>query len=200
MMWLLCAFSRPRQSAHVECQAERQRGARMLVVANGCEYHGRAHHIITLPTRGAVAALNTGLEWLRARARPSDWWARVDDDDEYLDGYADEVQRVASTGADFSGLPVTRTRLTDGSDVMFGAPTSQHCSGGTLAARLGSTLDFPEVWPGEDYAWAQTMLAAGRTFAAHAGKYVRVRHADNTSHITDAQLRLLGTAVQEKTS
>ena len=66
-LWMMCPFSRPEQAAHVEkIWTSQSIDCNLLIIANACIYEGKCTQLITLNEKGAVNALNTGLEYLRA--------------------------------------------------------------------------------------------------------------------------------------
>lgn len=166
-VWALCALSRPYELLRVihEFQQQTCRNKRIAIIENreglgACAKLGVFPDLLLHSESNQTIAKNVGLAALREIANPNDYWATWDDDDRNGPGRLEEVAKT-SCGADVLGKASFFMRLADGRLLQFTRPPS-NLWGGTLAARIGCSTDFPEVgrW-GEDEAWLQRMCKTG---------------------------------------
>jgi hypothetical protein len=160
---IIVPLYRPRAAARVWrcfCRQSHER-RRLVIVENGpavgaCARFGIRPDALLRSTTHKVAALNTGLHWLRKHGGGP--WAIWDDDDYYGPGYLAEMS-VALRTADIVGKPSLFVRRSDGSLWLFrreGQPLG-HSFGGH-----SDCIDFTDCgrW-GEDDRWLNDMLAVG---------------------------------------
>lgn len=196
MIWFLCAFSRSAQSIHVEKTWFRQNyPCNLLVIANGCEYFGKATHVINISNKAAVPALNAGLEYVRNND-PTGIFARMDDDDEYYDNYINEVN-YSLINSIWSAIPVTKIKLNNSEIINFGSKTIIGGSGGTLAGKIQYSCNFKDCFPIEDSRWCLDMK--NYKFSSRTSdNYIRIRHNGCYSKLTDEQFKMFNSFIDNE--
>jgi hypothetical protein len=192
MNWFICPFSRPTNVNLVESNWLNQNAkTNLLVIANGCEYKGKATHVISILEKSAIKALNIGIEYLKQN-HSKDNFARMDDDDIYLPGYIKDVE-YSLIDSDYSTIPVTNVKLTNNEIIQFGIKSSHIGSGGTIAGKISKSCYFRNIFPLEDYHWCEDMYNLKKKFKGrNSNNYIRVRHADCVSKMTDEQFKMAG--------
>ena len=202
-IWMITGLHDARWTANVAENFLRQKYLfrRLIVVENGdCIGSAQFSELLTrdyvkLQSEGGPAQpLNAALAWLRENASPDDWFCKCDSDDYYGPGYLDSVAQAATSGADYAGRASLYIRTTDGRLwYIEGEPNGHLFHGPTLAARIGSALDFPVVaqW-GEDEGWCRAMRDAGKrpnTIGPESFCYQRWSDYGHTWPCTDYELR-----------
>ena len=144
MFWIIVPFSRPQQSQHIQkCWKSQSIKSNLIVCANGCEYHGKATHVVNLPYKDHVDALNAGLTYILAHANAEDWICRMDDDDEYSDNYLEIVLKLPEN-VEWSGYSSVLTKTDRGLWRIENDPNSPSALGGTIAAKAKSFAYFDQ--------------------------------------------------------
>ena len=159
-----------------------QHETRVLVVETGAaEGLWRGPGVVLRERRrGVVPFLQTALNHVREHAQPDDWVVRVDADDFYGPRYLEGVESVRLRGGEGTGIPSVYLRTEDNQLYFCQSKRSfRGACGGTLAARVGSLVDFRDsgnAW-GEDSLWVEDMLAAGRRMLPRDSRdYAFTRH------------------------
>jgi hypothetical protein len=197
MLYMVSGLHDPRWLPNILTNFDRQkhRDKTLLIVENSAGIGatlGRelpSNRLVISSEPGASNYINAALRWLREEAAPSDWFCKCDADDYYGPSYLDQVAS-GSANVDFLGRKDLYIRTTEGRLWLLNA-TVFH--GPTLAARVGTALDFPQVarW-GEDVAWCEQMALTGRTYRALPPEgfcYQRWNNYGHTWPCTDVELR-----------
>jgi glycosyltransferase involved in cell wall biosynthesis len=201
-IWMVTGLHDARWAANALENLRRQEHAdkRLIIVENGAGigaadslYLGK--QCVKLTSDGGPAApLNTALAWLRANASPDDWFAKCDADDYYGPGYLNAIEPAIRSGAAYCGRSSLYIKTTD--DRLWfaeGYANSTGFHGPTIAARIGSSVNFPSVrdW-GEDALWCIEMHKASmRPMTLPPEHFCYQRHAGyhHTWPCTDLELR-----------
>lgn len=136
--------------------------------------------------RGPAQPLNAALQWLRTNA-PDDWFAKCDSDDYYGPKYLESIQEAVLAGADYAGRPDLYIKTQSGHLWLAERNLRGFCdevaNGPTLAARVTSAEDFPEVqyW-GEDSLWCSRMRELGNRFYALPPEHMAYQRWSDNAH------------------
>lgn len=200
--WMVTGLHQPGWLANAVANYARQThaGKRLIIVENG-KGLGAAADCVGLPgvvvlqsESGPAQPLNAALSWLREHASPDDWFCKADSDDAYFPAYLDSILEAVEAGADYAGRSSLYIRTTDNRLwYVEGKQDAYVFHGPTIAARIGSALDFPEVkdWA-EDAEWCLAMHRAGESCVALPPEHVCYqRHAGHahTWPVSDLELR-----------
>jgi glycosyltransferase involved in cell wall biosynthesis len=171
----------------------------LIIVENGGGI-GAALDCVALPgvvvlqsEPGPAQPLNAALAWLREHASPADWFCKADSDDYYGPGYLESIQPAIDEGLDYAGRSSLYIRTTEDRLWYVEGKPAHVFHGPTIAARIGSALDFPLVrdW-GEDAEWCLVMQRAGKSCVTLPPEHVCYqRHAGHahTWPVSDLELR-----------
>lgn len=175
---------------------------RLVVIENGpaigtCARYGIHADAVLSSEHSKSAALNVGLEWLRAKGGGA--WALWDDDDYYGPGYLEEVAQQLP-GHELVGKSSLYVRRNDGQ--LWLVRRSRAWPLGHSFAGWSDCCNFRPCnrW-GEDDQWIRDMLAAGARLGRMGETgFVWQRTGDLNSHIwpaTDSQCAQLLTLDRE---
>lgn len=176
------------------CFARQTVEARLIVVFNGRDAVPLPERVQSLHSgaRSLKTAMDSGIALARELGSSTDIACKWDCDDEYGPEYLADVERCfADPAVEWSGMPIVRTRLLDGSEVLLGRPSSRSCQGGTIAARLGSWAQYADWTPedGDDATWCRRMH--GKRFAPRGPDgYTWIRRSGSVCPASDALLRV----------
>lgn len=199
MIWMVTGLHDRRWLENVLANYARQTRAdkRLIIVENGKGLGCAADCVVVLQSEpGPAQPLNAALAWLREHASPDDWFCKCDADDYYGPKYLESIQSAIEAGADYAGRCDLYIRTMAGHLWYQEQGLRGFCNGiangPTLAARVGTALDFPIVEPwGEDTAWIQIMQQAGRRFYSlppEGMAYQRWSNNEHTWPCTDDEL------------
>ena len=181
---ILAPLHRPEDAPNLAANIDRQRvWADVIVVENGLgigSYKGRGK-VLQVESKGVGAARNACIE--AAREDGQECFIFFDADDYYGRGYVSNCLAFLQThNVVAAGRSQGWTMLSDGL-YRFDHVETMLPSGGTLIGIIADALPFPEdVLIGEDHAWWQAMIKAGKSVALTGDQqdYCYVRHSNNT--------------------
>jgi hypothetical protein len=201
-LWMVSGAHNPGWLDNVVTNYARQTRTdkRLIIVENGNGL-GCATDCVGLPgvvvlqsEPGPAQPLNAALAWLRVNASPDDWFCKCDADDYYGPRYLESIEVAVAAGVDYAGRSSLYIRTTENRLwYVEGKPDVHVFHGPTLAARIGSAVEFPVVkdW-GEDAEWCLAMHQAGKSCVTLPPEHCCYqRHAD-TAHawpVSDLELR-----------
>jgi len=194
---ILAPLHRPEDAVNLAANIERQSiRADVIVVENGPgidSYKGRGK-VLRIDSKGVGAARNACIEAAREDGQKCFFFFFFDADDYYGPDYVRGcLNFLIRNPVSAAGRSQGWTILSDGL-YRFDHVETILPSGGTLMGVLADALPFPEdVVIGEDHAWWQAMIAAGKSVALTGDQrdYCYIRHSHNT-YVMDETLFRLG--------
>lgn len=202
MILMISGLHDPRWLNNILANYERQEypHRQLIIVENGkgigatkgiCLPSGT---IVLTSESGPSQPMNVALKFLKERKRYKDWFCKCDSDDYYGPQYLKQISKASKQG-DYIGRKSLYIKTTD-NHLWYAESNSAHTfHGPTIAARVGSSVQFPLVngW-GEDAEWCMKMYNSGKspvTIPAEGMCYQRWHGYNHTWPCTDFELRTL---------
>lgn len=169
--WLLAGLHSKRFAEQLRQSLQRLEAGEYrttAVVVESAEGVGHFSGALEEKRPGVVPFLATGMQHIRERAKPGDWFVRVDADDWYGREYLGNVDSVRRQGAVATGIQSPYV-VTEKGKLYWGFDKSSGVTGfgGTLAGSVFDCPDFvagQDLW-GEDDSWVKTFLKSGSRYA-----------------------------------
>jgi hypothetical protein len=197
MIWLITGLHDPIWLDNILDNYTRQTfPCKLLIVENG-KGLGAAWNVDSIGVYvirsdvGVSQYINAGLNWLREVAHNNDWFCKFDSDDYYGPEYVYQIAQAEYS--DYMGRNSIYIKTMSNHLWYLEGSSKSVFHGPTLAGRIGTAVDFPEVndW-GEDAKWCNAMQAAGRSAYVLPPEGFCYQRWNNYNHVwpcSDMELR-----------